>query len=95
MGRLRRLKILVDGATAAKLLPNQTATLTLPPGSHTFRASMDWIRSAPITAVVSATEELVLAASVPVGGALGLFTGGGPPTIEVRQGHQQPDKSSH
>jgi hypothetical protein len=82
-GMLRHLRIKVDDATVAKLLPNKTVTVAVPAGTHTFRASMDWARSSPLEADVPAGQELALKASMPGGGLAGLLTGGGPPTVEV------------
>ena len=42
---LRRLRVLVDGETVAKLWPGQSADLPLLPGHHGVQGRMDWLRS--------------------------------------------------
>lgn len=43
--RVRRYRIVVDGATMAKLGPGERETLTVEPGRHRVHAAIDWCRS--------------------------------------------------
>jgi hypothetical protein len=47
-GRIRRLKIFIDGAEVAGLRPNESHTAELPAGLHHVRGQMDWATCAPL-----------------------------------------------
>jgi hypothetical protein len=47
-GRLRRLRIFIDGEEVAGLRPNEVHTAELPAGPHNVRGQMDWATCAPL-----------------------------------------------
>ena len=48
-GRLRRMKVLVDGQQLAALRPGDRELVALPAGPHTAYARMDWARSSTVS----------------------------------------------
>lgn len=62
---LRRIWVKVDGHRVAGLRPGQSAWVSLDEGQHVVQASLDWIRSAPLTLQLDADQTASLQVACP------------------------------
>ncbi|HAM51845.1 MAG TPA: hypothetical protein DCP92_14600, partial [Nitrospiraceae bacterium] len=57
-GRFRRFSIFLDGKKKALIGYNETISLSVPPGHHSFYAKLDWVKSNEIHFEISETQSL-------------------------------------
>lgn len=60
MGRMRRMRVEIDGSTAARLSVNGSESIDVSPGSHILRARMDWQSSKPLQVALSTDETITV-----------------------------------
>jgi hypothetical protein len=65
-GTFRRLKVYVDGAEVAGLLPNKTFTIEVTAGVHEVRGRMDWATCHPLPVQVPQDEVVTVEVSLPL-----------------------------
>jgi hypothetical protein len=58
-GRLRTLRVLIDGTEVAALRPNEEATIELATGPHVLVGAMDWTRSPGLPIDISERQTTV------------------------------------
>ena len=51
-GRLRRIRVRVDGVTVARLLPSEETMVPLAEGTYSVTAQQDWASSYPVKVVM-------------------------------------------
>ena len=64
-GRIRRLKVVVDGRVGAELLPNEEATIELGAGTHIVTGKIDWARSKELSVDVNEVHPATVEVSLP------------------------------
>jgi len=60
MGRMRRMRVEIDGSTAAHLSVNSSESLDISSGNHILRARMDWQSSKPLRVALSTDETITV-----------------------------------
>lgn len=66
-GKVRKLKIFVDGEEAGTVGSDATTTLEVSPGNHEVYVKMDWIRSPPVAVAASDSDDVTLEVIMPRG----------------------------
>lgn len=57
-GRLRKLRVLLDGTEVGRLAGGESRTFDIAAGPHELYVQMDWVKSDPVTFNCTAGDEL-------------------------------------